>query len=206
MSRRKWITATVAVAATAAIVGVLHWWKDYPAHHFAVVQSGVLYRSGQPGPAELARLRSKFGIRTVINLRAGEKEMTRQEWYRREADYCRANGIAMFDVTIDPKDGTLDGLRRAMAVVSDHSRQPVLVHCEAGSVRTGFVVAAYRIVMESWPYEKAMAEAVRFQFNPDREGRLKFEQVLHALADGKLKLTLPETAPLPQKPATGPAH
>ncbi len=44
------------------------WLHDSPVRHFAVVERGVLYRSGQPDEAGRRRLRDHYGIRTVIDL------------------------------------------------------------------------------------------------------------------------------------------
>src|SRR5262245_46594446 len=53
---------------------------------------------------------------------------------------------------------TRDQVAAFLAVVTDPSRRPVLVHCREGRDRTGALVAAYRIAIEGWPRERAIAE------------------------------------------------
>ena len=38
---------------------------------------------------------------------------------------------------------------------------PCYVHCEAGKGRTGVASACYRMAVEGWPPEKAIAEGMR---------------------------------------------
>jgi tyrosine-protein phosphatase SIW14 len=68
------------------------------------------------------------------------------------------------------RNGVTDAeLERFFQIVDDPSQQPVLVHCHAGSRRTGVMVAAYRIAVQGWSYEDAMAEAETFRFRADKD-------------------------------------
>jgi len=73
-------------------------------------------------------------------------------------------------------------VKRFCEIVMDPSRQPVLVHCEAGSVRAGVMVASYRIAVQGWSYEDAVAEARRFRFRPAKYKQ--FDDFLRKLAGG----------------------
>lgn len=167
------------------------WWKDYPVHHFAVVRDGVLYRSGQPDAKQLEHLRGRYHIRTVVNLRGAAPD---QEWYRQEAEYCRRHGIRMVDIPMKEKANAVGNMEAFMAVVGDHRNHPVLAHCEYGSARTGYVGAAFRIVMDGWSYDKALAEARRLRFSPDKPTNREYDRVLRLLAEGKLSVLQREPA------------
>jgi len=52
-----------------------------------------------------------------------------------------------------------------LRIVTDPANQPVFVHCREGEDRTGMMVAVYRMVVQDWPKDKAMAEMKRMGFN-----------------------------------------
>jgi protein tyrosine/serine phosphatase len=47
---------------------------------------------------------------------------------------------------------------RFLRIVTDPSRGPVFVHCQHGADRTGMMTAIYRIAVEGWSKEDAIAE------------------------------------------------
>ena len=51
---------------------------------------------------------------------------------------------------------------RAMKVILTPEYQPVFVHCQAGKDRTGLVVAVYRILVDGWSVDDAIAERKTF--------------------------------------------
>ena len=121
--------------------------------NFARVSDAV-FRSGQPEEGTLAQL-APYGVRTILDLRLtveGE-----------EAAEAAARGIGVAHV---PMNGiyspTFEQVDRALEVLTDPRRSPVLVHCHYGHDRTGVVIAAYRVVVQRWPIEKAAAEARSF--------------------------------------------
>ncbi|MCY2932325.1 MAG: tyrosine-protein phosphatase [Planctomycetota bacterium] len=177
-TRGRSIAALVAVAASAAGGGAAYWWKDYPVHHFAVVKEGVLYRSGQPDPGQLRLLVSRYGIRTVVNLRGLRSD---DPWWRAEAAFCGRQGLRVLNMEMGEAPLAEANIKEFLDIVRDPANRPVLVHCEAGSVRTGFAVAAYRIACEGWSYPKAMAEAAEFHLHLDKEAYREFEETLRGL-------------------------
>jgi len=150
----------VVLALSATTVGVVHWWKNWPAKHFGVVEKGVLYRSGQPEGNEWELLRDHYGIKTVLNLRG---ESIHSPWWQEEHAFCEANGIRCVDVAVGAERLTEEQLKEIMEITTDPSQQPVLVHCEVGKRRTGVVVAAYRIMVEGWSATKAISDAERYR-------------------------------------------
>ena len=47
----------------------------------------------------------------------------------------------------------------------DTKNWPVFVHCAEGRDRTGYFVAAYRMVVENWSVDDALHEMLDFRFN-----------------------------------------
>jgi protein tyrosine/serine phosphatase len=51
-------------------------------------------------------------------------------------------------------------LLEAVKIMEDERSHPIYIHCLRGRDRTGFVIAAYRIIHQGWDPEKAYQEAV----------------------------------------------
>jgi tyrosine-protein phosphatase SIW14 len=114
-----------------------------------------LYRGGQPTEEGLRRL-AAMGVRTVVNLRA------RDEHARREGEQARALGLSYFNLPVErigrPR---AERVAEVLAVVNAPENQPVFVHCQRGSDRTGTIVAAYRVAHDGWTAAEATREARR---------------------------------------------
>jgi tyrosine-protein phosphatase SIW14 len=128
--------------------------------HFREVRAGVLYRSGQMTLAGLRRVVHDYGIKTVISLRDGRSAADRDE----EA-YCNKEEITF--VRLPPRSWGDDprgevpveaNVRKFREVMADPRNHPVLVHCFAGTHRTGAYCAIFRMEHEHWSNERAVAE------------------------------------------------
>jgi protein tyrosine/serine phosphatase len=128
------------------------------------VAPGVLYRSGQLSLAGLERMIHDHGIKTVISLRDSDTEGVAPP-DAAEEELCKK--LKIKHVRITPKswwpeyDGpppAEKGIAKFMAVMDDPARQPVLLHCFAGTHRTGAMVAVYRMEYERWTNSDALAE------------------------------------------------
>lgn len=181
---KRLLAVAIAVGLVVATAGVLLWWHDYPVHHFGVVQEGVLYRSGQPLTGRWRVLADKYHIKTVVSLRGDQAaEATSQSWWREEEEFCRRNGIRFINLPIGQKLAPARGVEEFLAIVKDPVNHPVLVHCQFGSVRTGLAAAAYRIAVQGWSYDDAIAEARKFRYKPEKVPQ--YAPVLQALAAGR---------------------
>jgi len=112
-----------------------------------------LYRGAQPRPEGFRRL-AALGVKTVVNLRAADKNS------RAEEAAARAAGLEYFNVPLPayarPSD---EQVEHALALIDAPENRPVFLHCKHGEDRTGMVVAAYRISREGWARERAEEEA-----------------------------------------------
>jgi len=142
-----------------------------------VVKDGVLYRSAQLTIPGLQRLVYDYGIKTVVCLRNGAKPNDQAE----EA-YCKANSINF--VRIAPRSWSLQddgsapvdvGLAMFRDVMKDEKNYPVLLHCFAGTHRTGAYTAVYRMDFEGWSNERAMNELRTLGYVTLDEDRNVFE-------------------------------
>jgi len=107
--------------------------------------SGDLFRSAQPGRADLADLRA-LGIRSVITLRSFHFD-----------DLFERSG---FRVIQHPMSAGAVSVADLVAVLRQYrsAEKPVLIHCWHGSDRTGFIVAGFRMAVQDWSRESAIEE------------------------------------------------
>lgn len=103
-----------------------------------------VWRSSQPTRQDFRGLKEE-GIGEVLCLRRWHSD--KQEARGLKLHHIRMNAGAIRDEDI------VSALRVMVA-----AEEPLLVHCFHGSDRTGVVVAMYRMVVQNWPREKAIAE------------------------------------------------
>jgi uncharacterized protein (TIGR01244 family) len=135
-----------------------------------------VFRSGQPGADGFARLKT-LGVRTVLNLRF-EREQGRAEEAAAKAAGLQYLSIPMYPL-LPP---TRAQIAQALALLEDAQSWPVLVHCQAGSDRTGVVVACYRIAHEGWSAARAIQEAMGYGMNVLEVFKRAFIRDFHAPA------------------------
>ncbi len=109
--------------------------------------SDVLYRGAQP-TAEGMKTLKEMGVKTIINLRS----------FHSDRDEIEGTGLGyehMYTKTwhIEEKE-----IVRFLQLVTNEDRTPCFVHCMQGVDRTGTMCAVYRIVIEGWEKEDAIAE------------------------------------------------
>ena len=75
----------------------------------------------------------------------------------------KAAGLNVLNVPIlDNNAPTTQQMKDMLDFVTAPKNQPAYIHCQAGKGRTGVAVACYRMAVENWPPEKAVAEAKAF--------------------------------------------
>lgn len=138
---------------------------------FAVVEPGVLYRAGRLTPAAFERVVKAHGIRTIVDLGAWP-EGSRDD--RRAHDTARALGVerVRLDLRGDSR-GDPNHYVRTLRMIRDPERRPVLVHCGAGTERTGCAVALFRQIEQGWDLERAYREADHAGHSPSRNPELR---------------------------------
>lgn len=116
---------------------------------------GGLYRCNQPSPRKLAQYKNRFGIRTVVNLRGGDKK---NPAWQLEAQACDELGLNLVNLRIlsrsFPKREEVLQAVRAMSEIE----YPAIVHCKSGADRAGFFCVLYRMIKLGEPVEFAMQE------------------------------------------------
>lgn len=187
-ARTKAVVTIVASVGVAAVAWDRVIEPQVIPKRFGVVVPGQIYRSGKLTPATMRSVVEDHGIRTVVDLGAWVHDARGE---RLEAQTARVLGVErhVFDLlgdsTGDPNDYV-----EALRLITDPSNQPVLVHCGAGTERTGALVFLYRTIVEGVPEAEALAEARRAGHDPRRNPRLNQTlerwkaQIARALRDG----------------------
>lgn len=124
--------------------------------HLEPVAEGMLYRSAYLPPHQLESVVDRYGIKTVVNLRALE-EYEEPGWYAEQAHLLDRKGVELLDLPMysgwPPRKREVEAW---LALLDDPERHPVLVHCEYGVVRTGTMVSLYEIEQLGEPADGAV--------------------------------------------------
>lgn len=186
---RGWLTIIAAVAAIGA--GIAAWdavkYRFIP-KRFGVVIPGEVYRSGQISQYQFEPTIRKHGIDVVIDLNGVEP-----------TDVDQAAEIAAYD-TLGLEHhrfklegngtGVVDNYVNAIATLAECHRdgKSVLVHCHAGTQRTGSVVAAFRVLVLGESPKAAYSELAQYGWNADSD------QVLLLYLNGHMRHVAEELA------------
>lgn len=145
--------------------------------------AGATLGSELVGVAELGGLRypvSKYEFKVSDGLTRGSR-IDDKKGYQKLVDQGFKGIVDLtLEGTNDAKAGKAAGLNTLNVKILDNSaptqkqmkdfldfatnpkNSPCYVHCEAGKGRTGVAVASYRMAVEGWPPDKAIAEAKKF--------------------------------------------
>lgn len=119
-----------------------------------------LYRGGQPEAAAGGyRSLQELGIEIVVNFRNDADDV------EPERAQLEALGIRLVHI---PWSGFQKPDNRQVAeflqLLQEHRDRKIFVHCQRGAERTGVMLAAYRIAVQGWTAEQALAEMETFKF------------------------------------------
>ncbi len=148
--------------------------------NFQVVSPAVV-RGGQPDEEGLQILQ-RAGVKLVVSLRHHSKNSTappsNYSFFRRhtdddeideEKDIAHRLGLRFLNISLDginaPSFADID---RFVELFADNANLPMYVHCLHGRERTGFMLAAYRIKIQSWTVDEAYKEMLQQGFDPLR--------------------------------------
>jgi len=132
--------------------------------NFGPVVEGQIYRSGELTPATTEKVVRRHGIRLIVDLGAHELGTSEELLAQRTAADLGVERVRLplfGDAQGDPNQYV-----RALRLATDPANQPVLIHCAAGSERTGCAVAMYRNIYEGVPLEQGLAEATTYKHDP----------------------------------------
>ena len=148
------------VIGVLALIGVLAVWHEPRPRNFGVIEPGLLYRSGRLSPGTLRRVVEDRHIRTIVDFGAyapGSREELREQELAEQLGVRRVRLRLRGDGTGDPNEYV-----EALRVMTDSGAQPVLIHCAAGTNRTGVCTMLYRHIIQGDDFKGAYREAMKY--------------------------------------------
>lgn len=128
--------------------------------NFNTVVSRELYRSAQISPQRLDDYVTKYGIKTVVNLRGGNPGAT---WYEAETSESQRLHIDHIDFGLSARREVSERQTSELIALLRNARKPILIHCKSGSDRTGLASALYLLAIKKRRPEVAEAQlSIRF--------------------------------------------
>ncbi len=111
-----------------------------------------------PRPVDLEELKN-IGITAILSLQYGWMEVFSGKLYA-EDELARTSDIDLIHVRLSdffaPSEAQV--IQCFEAIAAAQARGPVYIHCKHGVDRTGFICAAYRVLMNNWSVDRAVEE------------------------------------------------
>jgi protein tyrosine/serine phosphatase len=168
-----WGALIAGLAVVAAGIGVWDAVKyRFLPKRFGVVVPGEIYRSGQLSKWQFVPTIQKHGIEVVIDLNGVDPA---DEHQAAEIAAYETLGLENYRFKLEGNGtGIVENYISALTTLARCHREGkrVLVHCHAGTQRTGSVVAAYRVLVLRQSPQEAYAELSRYGWNPDTDQAL----------------------------------
>ncbi len=132
--------------------------------NFHEVIAGEFYRSAQPSAQDLERYVARYGIKSVINLRGGN---VRDAWYNEEMAAIKALGLNYRAFPMKAARELSEAEAQQLIDLMRDAPKPLLIHCRAGSDRTGLAAALYlAAITKSSKQEAAYQLGMRYGHMP----------------------------------------
>jgi protein tyrosine/serine phosphatase len=205
-SRRKLALPLAGVIGGLAVLAGVST-KDVVPKNFGVVDPGKVYRSGQMTPGAFERAHKEHGFKTIIDLGSYEPH---ERGDRRNQQVADALGIKRYVLDLEgDATGNPNYYVQALRIMRNPANHPVLVHCGAGSERTGCVMILYDNLQHGTSVEAGMQSAYRHKHRDHRNPN--FRQVLEKWTDPITRAVrdggqIPGVEPLPEPRPVGAAQ
>ena len=108
--------------------------------NFKIIVPNKVYRSAQPSETQLKRWVKKYGIKTVINLRSKNPNISANDTFG-------AKELEIKSINFELSGNRLITRQELLGLITaiENAETPILLHCKSGIDRTGFAsaLAAY---------------------------------------------------------------
>lgn len=118
-----------------------------------------LYRGGEPTNKGVKELK-KLGVTTLIDLRAPTKMA------KAERKYAESIGLKYINLPMSAKAPTKKQVATLLSTIEEgkNKNEPVFVHCQHGSDRTGCMIGIWRVVKDGWKFDRTYKEMRKYWF------------------------------------------
>ena len=167
-----WLVLALIIAASVGIV------RHFHIKNFNTVMPDVLYTSGQPRGMDYTRLLYKYHIAAIVNLRS-TTEHREDNWHNEEITWVKSNGVKYIELPIE-KSSVANGapdvnaIEKFLAIMSEKSNLPVLVHDSSGKKRVAYLTAAWMLKSGGFTYEQTVEKIEKINDRPLNEEEIKF--------------------------------
>lgn len=192
----RWLAVFLAIIAIA--LGI--WWyqKHLVPKRFDVVEPGLIYRSGQSSSWVIEDVLKTNHIQKVLAFADDPDDPDLSA----EIAICRNLGIErhlipMSGDGVAPPEAYVDAIAYLLATKA--KSQPLLIHCSAGTERTGAVIALYQLLVLNGNPATITHDLIAHGHNPSRNPKLipHLNQLMPQIADGLAAKGLIPKAPDP---------
>ena len=151
VSIRAWAASFICVVGFAGCALAATHLND----NFHAIVAGEAYRSAQPSADEIRAYRDEYHIATIINLRGASAG---RPWYDAEVRTAKDLGIRHVDFPMSARKELTKAQSLALIALMRSVPKPVLIHCQAGSDRSGLAAAFYLAALAKAGEEKSEAQ------------------------------------------------
>ena len=122
------------------------------AFEFEQATKGI-YRGSQPVTKEAYKIILDHGVETIIKLNKEHAAFERSWAFKKRID--------LYEIILSEYWSPDPNILRHIAMSLKDCGKSVFIHCLHGHDRTGYAVAAYRMLVQGWTFEQAYDECKR---------------------------------------------
>jgi protein tyrosine/serine phosphatase len=134
--------------------------------NFHWIEPGVMARSNQPSPQQIARYVSLFGIKTILNAR-GKSDTG---YYMLEKEACERHAVSLIDLRLRSREPPSKEHIHRIKQIFETIQYPALMHCKSGADRAGVAAVLYKHFKMGLPIDEAM-EQLSLKYLHVRQGK-----------------------------------